>query len=142
MLKSLSRFVLNTPEELKAQLLHPDDGREPLFGIVEKNEFRWREFNSYDETARAEIGSLEESNSLPGCIASLARRRLQPYAGYLCFKLDWIMGKHVHALGAGQKRDDRTGIESLAPGRRVIGPNAGPDRVSDHHPIYADLELN
>lgn len=141
MLKSLSRFLLNAPEKLKAQLLHPDSGREPLFKILEKHGFRWREFNSYDETARAEIGSLEESDSLPGCISGLIRRVVEPYAGYLCFKLDWILGKHVRALGTGEKRDERTGIESLAPGRRIVGADAGPDRISDHQPIYADLDL-
>jgi endonuclease/exonuclease/phosphatase family metal-dependent hydrolase len=142
MLKSLSRFILHAPEELKVQLLHPDSGREPLFEILENHGFKWREFNSYDETARTAIGSLEESASLPGCISGLIHRRLEPYAGYLCFKLDWIIGKHVRALGAGQRRDERTGVESLAPGCRIVGPNAGPDRVSDHQPIYADVDLN
>jgi endonuclease/exonuclease/phosphatase family metal-dependent hydrolase len=141
MLKSLSRFVFNAPAELRAQLLHPDSGREPLFEILENHGFSWREFNSYEETARTAIGSLEESDSLPDSISGLIRRRLEPYGGYLCFKLDWILGKHVRALRPGQKCDERTGVKSLAPGCRV-GPNAGPDRVSDHLPIYADVDLN
>jgi endonuclease/exonuclease/phosphatase family metal-dependent hydrolase len=140
MLKSLSRFVFNTPDELRVELLHPDSGWEPLFEILEKHGFGWREFNCYEETARTAIGSLEESDSLPACISRLVQRRLEPYGGCLCFKLDWIVGKHVRALGPGQKRDERTGLESLAPGCRT-GPNAGPDRVSDHLPIYADVDL-
>jgi len=74
-------------------------------------------------------------------IHDLKQRRLDPYGGYLCFKLDWIAGKHVRALSPGEKRDERTGVESLAPGCRT-GPNTGPDRVSDHLPIYADVDLN
>jgi endonuclease/exonuclease/phosphatase family metal-dependent hydrolase len=140
MLKSLSRFVFTAPDELKAQLLHPDSGREPLFQILGKHGLGWREFNSYEETARTAIGSLEEADSLPGCISRMIQRRLEPYGGYLCFKLDWIFGKHARALGSGWKRDERTGVESLAPGCRA-GPNAGPDRVSDHLPIYADVDV-
>ena len=141
MLKSLSRFVFNAPAELKVQLLHPDSGREPLFGILEKHGFGWKEFNSYEETARTAIRSLEESDSLPDYISCLIERRLEPYNGCLCFKLDWIAGRHVRALKPCQKRDERTGVKSLAPGCRT-GTNAGPDRVSDHLPIYADVDLN
>jgi len=70
----------------------------------------------------------------------LIKKRLDPYNGYLVFKLDWLLGKNVKALTGGQKRDIQTEIASLEPDC-VNGENAGPNRVSDHLPIYADLDL-
>jgi len=62
-------------------------------------------------------------------------------AGYLSFKLDWLFGKNVRALGRGQMRDDLSGEFSQGPGV-VSGENYGPDRISDHLPIYADINLS
>ena len=139
-LKSVSRLVLCAPERLKAELFHPERGREPLFSLLRNGGFEWEGLNSYEETGRAAIGSLEESRLLPAAVLNLIEKRLEPYRGYLCFKLDWLLGKGVRPLSRGQRRDAQTGVESAGPGC-VKGKNSGPGRASDHFPIYADIEL-
>jgi len=140
MLKSILRILLRSPVRLKSELLHPESGNEPLFRIAKAAGFDWSRLNSNDETARTGIDSLEESASLPDRALRLIRRRLDPYEGYLCFKLDWLLGRNIRALRSGQIRDIQTGVLSLNPGV-IKGKNFGPDRISDHLPIYADFDL-
>lgn len=125
---------------MKNQLLHPEQGKEPLFGVLNRYGFCWEGFNSSDETACTAINSLEEGDSIPPMLLNVLQKRLDPYKGYLIFKLDWLLGKNIKALTGGQKTDVQTQVESLEPGR-VSGDNAGPNRLSDHLPIYVDLDL-
>jgi endonuclease/exonuclease/phosphatase family metal-dependent hydrolase len=139
-LNSVSRLLFSSPEKLKRNLLHPEYGSEPLFGLLRLNGFDWEKLNSSDETARAAIDSLEESDFLPGPFLNLAKKRLEPYRGYLCFKLDWLVGKNVQALDRGSREDARTNVVSEKPGVVAV-LNSGPGRISDHLPIYADIDL-
>jgi endonuclease/exonuclease/phosphatase family metal-dependent hydrolase len=139
-IQSVSRLLLNAPSRMKHQMLHPESGREPLFRVLNRHGFDWGSFNSNEETARAPIDSLEEAGFLPPLLFNALKRRLAPYHGYLCFKLDWLLGKSVRALAGGQKRDVGAGVVSLEPAC-LSGENTGPSRISDHLPIYADLDL-
>jgi endonuclease/exonuclease/phosphatase family metal-dependent hydrolase len=139
-LYSALRLLFNSPEGLKRKLLHPEYGSEPLFRLLRRQGFDWEDLNSNDESARAAIDSLEEAAFLPGPLLSLAKKRLEPYRGYLCFKLDWLVGKNVRALDQGGRRDAGTNAVSRKPGA-VAMVNSGPGRISDHLPIYADIDL-
>lgn len=139
-LRSVFRLMLHSPPEMKSLLLHPERGSEPLFDVLEKHGFAWEGFNSSEETARTGIDSLEENSLLPVFLSERIRTRLEPYHGYLCFKLDWFLGKNMHALTGGQKRDIQTDIISSNPSC-VKSDNAGAKRLSDHRPIYVDLDL-
>jgi len=139
-LQSLSRILWHPPERLKKQLLHPEKGREPLFEVAKQAGFLWESLNSSEETARTAMDTLEESNLLPGFFLKGVKKRLKPYGGYLCFKLDWFLAKHLEALGHNQKHDNDSKVASRDPGR-IYGQNYGTDRISDHLPIYGDLDL-
>jgi endonuclease/exonuclease/phosphatase family metal-dependent hydrolase len=138
--QSVFRLLKHSSKSVKEQLLHPEDGREPLFDVLKQNRFFWDTLNSNEETARTEIGTLEESDLLPGFLLDGIKKRLDPYGGYLCFKLDWFLGKRLKPLKGGQKKDAATGVASLEPGC-IIQKNYGPDRISDHLPVYVDLDL-
>jgi endonuclease/exonuclease/phosphatase family metal-dependent hydrolase len=140
MVRSAAQLLFCSPDKIKKQLLHPERGKEPLFDILDQHGFAWEAFNSNEETARTGIISLEEAGSLPESILKMLQKRLDPYQGYLCFKLDWLLGKNVPALAAGQKTDRRADVVSRSPAC-LKGENAGPLRMSDHLPIYADLDL-
>ncbi len=139
--KSVLRLLCSSPEKVKTELLHPEAGCEPLFTAVQQDGFCWAGLNSNDETARSMMDSLEESAHLPDSLLRFIRRRLEAYRGYLCFKLDWMFGKNVQALRGGEIRDRQAGELSTNPGV-VNGVNYGPDRISDHLPIYADIDLS
>jgi endonuclease/exonuclease/phosphatase family metal-dependent hydrolase len=138
--QSILRLLFTSPSAMKNQLLHPELGREPLFRILSRHSFCWEGLNSNSETARAPINSLEEGDSIPPAILKVLQKRLASYNGYLIFKLDWLLGKNVEALAGGQKADVQTDAVSLEPGC-IGGKNAGPNRVSDHLPIYVDLNI-
>jgi hypothetical protein len=121
-------------------LLHPERGSEPLFKVLGRHGFAWEDLNSNEETARAAIDSLEEALLLPEFLRNWIKARLELYGGFLRFKLDWIAGKGVQALGGGQRRDTVTGAASLEPSS-LKGDNSSPARASDHLPIYADLDI-
>jgi endonuclease/exonuclease/phosphatase family metal-dependent hydrolase len=138
--KSVLRLLLTPPLKMKERLLHPEWGAEPLFQELRRSGFRWEGFNSSEETARAAIGALEESRFLPESLLRVIRKRLEPYEGYFCFKLDWLFGKHIRSLSAGERYDEQCAVASLNPGC-LAGKNYGSDRISDHLPIFADLDL-
>ena len=139
-LQSVFRLLCSSPSRAKDQLLHPERGREPLFDVLARKGFIWQGFNSHQETARAAIYSLEEAGSFPAILLDTLKRRLEPYEGYLCFKLDWLLGKNIQPLTGGKMKDILTGTESVEPAC-AQGENAGPCRLSDHLPIYADLDI-
>jgi endonuclease/exonuclease/phosphatase family metal-dependent hydrolase len=139
-LKSASRLVAVRPMRLKEQLLHPERGSEPLFTAVRRAGFFWEGLNSFDATASASIADLEDSKFLPGFLADLVRQRISSHEDYLHFKLDWILGRGVRPLTAGEVVDSERGIASLEPGT-TEQQRIGPGRISDHTPIYADLAL-
>jgi endonuclease/exonuclease/phosphatase family metal-dependent hydrolase len=140
MVRSVARLLFSSPDTIKKQLLHPECGKEPLFNILNQQGFAWEALNSNEETARTGILSLEEAGSLPSSILKILQKRLDPYQGYLCFKLDWLLGKNIPALADGQKKDLPAKVASRNPAC-LKGENTGPLRISDHLPIYADLDL-
>ncbi len=140
MFQSILRILCSPAERTRKRLLHPDEGPEPLFRVLRDRGFSWKEFNSHEETACAEMDSLEEKSLLPPPWAGWVQKRLQPFQGQLRLKLDWIAARGVQALSQGRKRDAATGVFSVNPAC-AKGLNAGPDRASDHLPIYADLDI-
>jgi hypothetical protein len=56
----------------------------------------------------------------------------------LDFKLDWLAGRGVRALRAGEMKDEATGIESLSP-QTVKGLSHNNSPLSDHDPIVVDI---
>jgi hypothetical protein len=138
--KAVLKLLFTPPSKMKYQLLRPECGREPVFKVLGQYGFMWEGFNSSEETARTEIGALEEAAFLPDPILKAFQKRLAPYEGYLSFKLDWLLGKNIRALGAGRKLDNRENVSSLRAGCLSM-ENAGSNRISDHLPVYADLDL-
>ncbi len=139
-MKSVVRLVFGPSWKVKKTLLCPERGSEPLFNVLRRYGFAWEGFNSNEETARSPIDSLEEALVLPKFLLRLIKARLDPYKGFLCFKLDWIVGKNLLPLGRAERIDIDTGKASLV-ASRVDGDNSSTVRASDHLPIYADLDL-
>lgn len=139
-LRSIERLVLHDYNELKEELRHPERRTEPLFRFARRAGFDWEGLNSFEETASAPIGNLEEADMLPTFIVRHIRRCLEPYQGHLIFKLDWLLGRGVRPLRAGEADDPGAGIASADPGC-IPTERTGPNRISDHVPIFADLRL-
>jgi endonuclease/exonuclease/phosphatase family metal-dependent hydrolase len=134
------RLAMNSPSKVQAELIHPQSGKEPLFQVARAAGFAWKEFNSREPTACAPLEGLEDARLLPEWVRRSIRKRLDRYHGYLNLKLDWFLGRSARALTEKEVRDSDTGVFSAAPGRVVVNQK-GPNRVSDHSPIYTDLRL-
>ncbi len=139
-LMSLCHLVLRSSTVMKERLRHPELGSEPLFMAAGRAGFSWEGLNSDEVTACAPIGDLEDARLLPRFLVRLVQKRLEPYGGQLCFKLDWILGRVVRGLRTGELRDPKTGVTSRAAGCLPLN-RCGPTRASDHNPIYADISI-
>lgn len=138
-LLSVLRLVSARPDRMRVALRHPDQGREPLFRRLRRAGFEWEHFNSSDATADAPIERLEDAGFLPSFAVSFIKRRLDPYGGYLPFKLDWLAARGFEAAAKGALRDS-SGEYSMGAGV-IPTQRRGPERLSDHSPIFADIAL-
>ncbi len=77
---------------------------------------------------------------IPAVLRSFILKRLALYRNGLCMKLDWLLGRNVRALHAGEMLDPGSGLTSSDP-RCVQTLRTGSERISDHSPIFADLRL-
>jgi endonuclease/exonuclease/phosphatase family metal-dependent hydrolase len=139
-LGSFSQLVMRSATAMKERFRHPEWSREPLFRVARAHGFSWSEINSEEDTATAPIGELEDAGLLPDFLIKMLRKRLEPYQGQLCFKLDWLLARNVRGLHSGELQDRETGVSSRSPGCVPL-PRDGPSRPSDHRPIYADICL-
>jgi len=139
-IRSIERLLFHDMEEVKEELRHPERRSEPLFRSAARAGFEWERLNSSDETASTPIGGLEDAGTLPEFVVRHVRRCLEPYGGYLSFKLDWFLGRGIRALRAGETVDPATGVASSSPGC-VPMERTGAARISDHNPIFADLRF-
>jgi endonuclease/exonuclease/phosphatase family metal-dependent hydrolase len=139
-IRSIGRLTLRPCSAVQAELLNPQD-REPLFRAARAFGFAWEHLNGREATAVARLEGIEEAGRLPGFLSRWIGRRLAPYHGALHLRLDWLLGKGVRALRKNEIKDGPSGIASVDPGC-VPTLRIGPERMSDHGPIYADLRLD
>lgn len=139
-LRSMARLIRHSPSEMQKVLTHPERGAEPLFRFVRQARFAWEGLNAAGHTAMAPIGGLEEAHMVPAPVVKAVRRRLEPYHGHLQLKLDWLLGRGIRPLGGGEATDAETGTISMDPGRVPV-TTTGPERLSDHLPIHADISI-
>jgi endonuclease/exonuclease/phosphatase family metal-dependent hydrolase len=139
-LAALGRLVMSSPAKVKTELIRPDAGKEPLFEVARAAGFTWQQFNSPEATACAPLDGLEDAGLLPSFIRRSLGNRLEPYQGYLHLKLDWLLARNVGGLKDREMQDPASGVFSAAPGQVSVN-RKGPERLSDHSPIYADMRL-
>jgi hypothetical protein len=68
------------------------------------------------------------------------KRRVGPEGLLLEFRLDWLAGRGVRALKAGEVVDEQTGIASVD-AQTFLGLTYEGSPLSDHDPIVVDLAL-
>jgi endonuclease/exonuclease/phosphatase family metal-dependent hydrolase len=134
------RLTSRPPAAVKEELRHPERGSEPLFEAFRRRGFSWEGLNGGAATASSAIGGLEDAALVLAWLRAWIERRLEPYEGRLDLRLDWLVGRGVRPLEPGAVEDAATGERSRGAGC-IETPHWGPERVSDHVPIHADLAL-
>ena len=138
-LAGAARLIWGPPARINARLLHPER-KEGLFAAAARSGFAHQGLNSPEPTASAPLADLEDIKWVPGRLHEYIRQRLTAYEGHLEMKLDWLLGRGIDALAEYEIRDPQTGVTSLNPGC-LSTTRTGPERISDHSPIFADIRL-
>jgi len=126
-------------DRLRRRLSHPE-GREPAVGAFARFGYETIEFNDRSATSRTIVSNLDDSKGLPRLMKWWVNRRIGPEGLLLEFRLDWLAGRGLRALSAGEVVDEQTGVTSVgAQTFQDLKFNGSP--LSDHDPIVVDLAL-
>lgn len=135
-----ARLMLSNPDRLRQALAAPQS-REPLFALLEQHGCTDKGFNSDDVTCYVPLKILEDSSKLPNFLAAAIARQIARYKGQLDFRLDWLLGRGVIALGEGEVIDTASQGASRKP-QTISGlRNEAGEQITDHDPITVDLRL-
>ena len=135
-----ARLMFSEPDKLRQAIAAPQ-AREPLFALLEKLGFTDKSFNSSDVTCYVPLKILEDSSKLPGFLTTAIARQIARYNGQLDFRLDWLIGRCVKALGDGEMIDTASQCASRKP-QTISGlRNEMGGQITDHDPITVDLRL-
>lgn len=139
-LGGLLRMMISDTETLRRELAAPQ-AREPLFTLLRQHGFTDVGFNSDDVTCYVPLKILEDSGKLPSSLAALINQQMARYNGQLDFRLDWMIGRDVHALRDQDVIDSQTNIASLRPQTIAGLRKQDGGQITDHDPITVDLRL-
>jgi hypothetical protein len=132
--------ILNSGRErLRRRLSHPER-REPAIREFAKFGFKIDGFNDRSSTSRTIVSNLDDSSRLPSLMKWWVNRQIGPEGLLLEFRLDWLAGRGVRALSAGQVIDQQTGIASVD-AHTFSGLTWEGSPLSNHDPIVVDLAL-
>ena len=138
-MKNTATILNSSRESLRRRLSHPEL-REPAIREFARFGYETRGFNDRMPTSRTIVSNLDDPSRLPGLMKWWVNRRVGPDGLLLEFRLDWLAGRGVRALEAGEVVDEQTGIASVDaqtfPGLKHEGA-----QLSDHDPIVVDLAL-
>ena len=134
------RLMFSNADRLRASIKAPQS-REPLFALLQKHGFIEAGFNSDDVSCYVPMTILEDSAALPGFLTKAINRQMARYNGQLDFRLDWMLGRNVMALGDEEITDGKTKIASLKPHTISGLRNKDGSQIADHDPITFDLKL-
>lgn len=114
---------------------------EPLFALLHAHGFTEQGLNNAATTCRVVMRGFEDKSALPRPLANAFEQRLARFNYQLDFRLDWLVGRGVQPLRAGEAIDRESGVASLDPQSLASLVNAAGDPISDHDPITADIEF-
>jgi len=132
--------ILNSRRErLRRRLIRPEF-REPAIREFARFGYSTAGFNDGSCTSRTIVSNLDDPSRLPRLMKWWVNRRVGPEGLLLEFRLDWLAGRGIRALTAGEVVDEHTGTASVD-AQTVLGLKYGGSPLSDHDPIVVDLAL-
>lgn len=138
--RNVIRIFGSPADVLRRDLLHPET-REPALGELKRFGYEVESFNDRRPTSWSIISRLEDASRVPFLMRWWVTRRMDADGLMLEFKLDWLAGRGLRALKAGEMTDEATGIESLSP-QTIKGLSRNGAPLSDHDPVVIDIALS
>jgi len=133
-------IILNSNRRSLLRRLREPERKEPAIREFERFRYETADFNDRCPTSRTIVSNLDDLSGLPRPIQWWVSRRVGPEGLLLEFRLDWLAGRGVRALKAGELVDPATGVASIDP-QTFGGLNHNEAALSDHDPIVADLAI-
>jgi endonuclease/exonuclease/phosphatase family metal-dependent hydrolase len=138
-MKNTATILTSNRDKLRRRLIHPE-AREPANREFAKFGYETSGFNDRTPTSRTIVSNLDDPSRLPLPMKWWVRRRVGPDGLRLEFRLDWLAGRGLRALKAGEVIDQQTG-EASVDAQTVPGLTYNGSRLSDHDPIVVDVAL-
>ncbi len=136
----LMRILLLSPERLQHDVQHPDRRGEPLFELLRKWGYSYREWNDEEPTHILPVEVTEDAHYVPGFSHAWVIRKYQPYGCRIGLRLDWFAARQLRVLAAGEVLDGESGVASVRP-QTISGLTYQGRPLSDHAPIVVDVAL-
>jgi endonuclease/exonuclease/phosphatase family metal-dependent hydrolase len=138
-IKNTVTILNGNRDRLRRRLSHPETS-EPAVREFARFGYETMGFNDRSATSRTIVSNLDDPTRLPRLMKWWVNRRIGPEGLLLEFRLDWLAGRRLRALNAGDVVDEQTGVASVdAETFRGLTYKGSP--LSDHDPIVADLAL-
>jgi endonuclease/exonuclease/phosphatase family metal-dependent hydrolase len=137
-MKNTMTILTGNRARLLRQLSHPET-KEPAVREFARFDFETIGFNDRTPTSRTIVSNLDDSTRLPGLMKRWVNRRIGPEGVLLEFRLDWLAGRGLRALRAGDVIDP-TGVASVD-AQTFHGLSHKGSTLSDHDPIVVDLAI-
>jgi len=138
-MRNTATILNSNRERLRRRLSHPEL-REPAIREFARFGYETSGFNDRSCTSRTIVSNLDDPSRLPRLMKWWVNRRVGPEGLLLEFRLDWLAGRGVRALKAGEVVDEQTGIASVD-AQTFLGLKYQGSPLSDHDPIVVDLAL-
>ncbi|HSB08531.1 MAG TPA: endonuclease/exonuclease/phosphatase family protein [Blastocatellia bacterium] len=138
-MKNTATILASRPHRLRGRLSRPET-REPAVRELTRFGFEISGYNDRSATSRSIVSNLDDPTRLPRPMKWWVNRRIGPEGLLLEFRLDWLAGRGLRALRAGEMVDKETGVASVDP-RTFQGLTHNGSPISDHDPIVVDVAL-
>ncbi len=138
-LKNTATILTSNRDNLSQRLSHPE-AREPAVREFTRFGYETEGFNDHSVTSRAIVSNLDDRSRLPRLMKWWVKRRVPRKGLLLEFRLDWLAGRGLRALEAGDVIDEQTGTASVDP-QTFRGLTQKGSPLSDHDPIVVDVAL-
>ena len=138
-MKNTATILNSNRKRLHRRLIHPET-REPAIQEFARFGYDTKGFNDRSATSRTAVSSLDDPTRLPRPMKWWVNRRIGTEGLLLEFRLDWLAGRGLRALKAGEVIDEQTGIASVD-AQTFPGLTHKGSALSDHDPIVVDLAL-
>jgi endonuclease/exonuclease/phosphatase family metal-dependent hydrolase len=139
---SFLRLTLQPPDSVVASTVNPES-REPLFEILSRGGFVWRNLNDGAMTSTTFLRSVEDLRYIPAFLSSRARNTMSAFEKGLPLRLDWFAGRNVlPAYSCLSNIHAPSTLISYPPLTvDLFEDGTVPETISDHRPIMVDVCL-
>jgi hypothetical protein len=138
-IKNTVTILAGNRDALNQRLIHPET-KEAAARELARFGYQTESFNDRRATSRTIVSSLDDPSRLPRPMKWWVNRRVGPEGLLLEFRLDWLAGRGIRALKAGEVIDLQTGVASVD-AQTFLDLKHNDSPLSDHDPIVVDVAV-